>query len=328
METIDVLLATYNGEKYVREQIDSILNQTYSNINLFISDDCSKDSTVEILKDYEKRDSRVKVFVQQNNLGYVKNFEFLIRQVKSDYYMLSDQDDVWLPEKIEKSYRHLIEENADLVFCDLEVVDKELNTIFPSFWEYLKIDKKIKKYNDYKMVYLYNCANGCAIISKSKFIEGMLPLPNDSEFMLHDYWITLYVSLHGKISYLDEKLIKYRQHGNNQVGTEKTSHKFRRFEQVRELFLRVKIEHFTDFVSRPDAFNDNQNIFNKKCLEYFLQLKDKKYINFKGINLFYQLYKYDTFSYFLIQYIIMNVPILAKGVFILRYNILKLLGKR
>lgn len=328
METIDVLLATYNGEKYIREQIDSILNQTYKNINLLISDDGSKDLTIEILREYEKKDSRVKIFIQEENLGLIKNFEFLLKQVKSNYYMLSDQDDVWMPEKIEKSFNKMIEENADLAFCDLEVVDKDLNTIFPSYWSYLKIDKKIKMFNDHRMIYLYNCANGCTIISKTKFIEEMLPFPNDSEYVLHDYWIMMYVSLHGKLSYVDEKLIKYRQHGNNQVGTEKTSHKFRRFEQVRELFINVKIEHFTDFVSRPDIFTDELNLFNKKCLDYFLQLRHKKYINFKGIDLFYKLYRYESFSYFLTQYTIMNVPIFAKIVFILRYNILKLLKKR
>ncbi len=328
MEKIDVLLATYNGEKYLKEQVDSILNQTYKNINLLISDDGSSDLTVEILKEYEATDSRVKIFIQKNNIGLVKNFEFLLRQVTSEYYMMSDQDDVWLPEKIEKSIKKLMEEDADLVFCDLEVVDKDLKMIFPSFWEYLKIDKKIKKYNDFRMVYLYNCANGCAILSKSKFIEHMLPLPNNSKFMIHDYWIILYVSLHGKISYVDEKLIKYRQHGNNQVGTEKLSTKFSKFEQVRELFLRVKIEHFEDFVARKDAFSDEQNEFNEKALNYFKSLTKKKYINFSGIKIFHKLYKYDRLSYYVIQYVIMNVPLLGNILFKIRYMILKILGKR
>ena len=92
-EKIDVLMATYNGEKYLKEQIDSILNQTYQNIQLIISDDCSTDGTREILRQYEK-DDRVKVFYQEKNLGYVRNFEFLLEKVKNDLYMLSDQDDV------------------------------------------------------------------------------------------------------------------------------------------------------------------------------------------------------------------------------------------
>ena len=80
MEEIDILMATYNGEKYLREQIDSILNQTYSKFRLLISDDCSQDKTREILKEYEEKDKRITVYYQEENLGYVKNFEFLLRK--------------------------------------------------------------------------------------------------------------------------------------------------------------------------------------------------------------------------------------------------------
>ena len=93
MEQIDILMATYNGEKYLREQIESILNQTYSNIRLIISDDCSKDKTREIIKEYEQKDNRIIAYFQENNLGYAKNFEFLLTKVENDFYMLSDQDD-------------------------------------------------------------------------------------------------------------------------------------------------------------------------------------------------------------------------------------------
>ena len=110
-EQIDILLATYNGEKYLREQLDSILNQTYENIQLIISDDCSKDDTRNILKQYEEKDRRVKVYYQDENIGCIKNFEFLLKQVKNKIYMLSDQDDIWMPEKIEKTYQKLEDES-------------------------------------------------------------------------------------------------------------------------------------------------------------------------------------------------------------------------
>ena len=120
---IDVLLATYNSNiEYLKKQIDSILNQTYKNINLIISDDCSKDKTPQILKEYSQKDSRIKLNLQQKNLGVVKNIEFLLDLVHSDFYMLSDQDDVWKKEKVEKTREKLKEENLDLVFGDLEIV--------------------------------------------------------------------------------------------------------------------------------------------------------------------------------------------------------------
>lgn len=114
-EQIDILMATYNGEKYLKEQIESILNQTYKNIRLVISDDCSKDRTRKILKQYEQ-DKRIEVHYHEKNQGYIKNFEYLLKQVKNDIYMLSDQDDVWLPEKVEKSYKTLIDNDADMAF--------------------------------------------------------------------------------------------------------------------------------------------------------------------------------------------------------------------
>ena len=229
MEQIDILMATYNGEKYLREQIDSILNQTYSNFRLLISDDCSKDGTQKILKEYEEKDSRIIIFCQDKNLGYVKNFEFLLTKVENEIYMLSDQDDFWLPDKIEKTYNKMINSNADLVFTDLEVVNEKLETMFPSFNDYMKLTRKIKKYiDDYRLQYLYNCVTGCTLMSKKKFLNSCLPLPTISKYAIHDTWIACVVANKGKIAYLDEKTIKYRQHGENQVGTDKISHKFKK----------------------------------------------------------------------------------------------------
>ena len=136
-ETIDILLATYNGEKYLKEQIESILNQTYSNIRLIISDDCSTDKTKEIIKEYEEKDDRIISYSHEKNLGYVKNFEFLLSKVENEIYMLSDQDDVWLPIKVEHTYDKLKETDADLEFTDLEVVNEKLETINQSFNDFM-----------------------------------------------------------------------------------------------------------------------------------------------------------------------------------------------
>ena len=163
-EKIDILMATYNGERYLKEQIESILNQTYSNIRLLICDDLSTDNTYNILKEYEKKDKRVKVTRNENNLGVTKNFEKLLSMVESKYYMFSDQDDVWNSDKVELSYRKLKKENADLVFTDLTVVDENLNVISKSFNRLKKIYRKIIKYDDLRMVYLYNVVTGCTII--------------------------------------------------------------------------------------------------------------------------------------------------------------------
>ena len=329
MEKVDILLATYNGEKYLREQIDSILAQTYSNFRLLISDDCSKDSTRDILKEYEKKDERIKVFYQEKNLGYVKNFEFLLKNVENELYALSDQDDVWNKDKIEKSIKKLNESNADLVFTDLEVVNEKLETKYPSYNDYMIFSKKIKRCkNSYLLEYLYNTITGCTLLSKKKFLDKIIPIPTDSKYVIHDSWIGLVVALYGKVEYLDEQTIKYRQHGDNQVGTNHLSHGFKKLEDVRNLFLDVKVQLFTTYVNNDYIFDDKLKKQNKMALEYFKMLQKKKYINFKGWGIFHKLYKTESFIYRIENFGILNMPCITKLPFAIRHFILKLQGKR
>ena len=140
---IDILMATYNGEKYLREQIDSILNQTYSDFKLLISDDFSQDSTREILHEYAKKDDRVIVFLQNENLGVTKNFEFLMKKVENEYFMFADQDDFWQKDKIQKSIEKMHDEDCDLVYTNLEVVNQDLKLVNESYWKLKGFEKKI-----------------------------------------------------------------------------------------------------------------------------------------------------------------------------------------
>lgn len=326
--TIDILMATYNGEKYLKEQIDSILNQTYSNIRLVISDDCSTDGTIKILKQYEN-EKKVEIHFHEKNLGYIKNFEFLLKQAKNDIYMLSDQDDVWLSDKVEKTYETLKLQKTDLVFGDLEVVDENLHTIYPSFGDFMKLSRKIKKCsNTYQQNYLYNCVTGCTIMSKKKWIPKILPIPDNSKYLVHDHWIALMVGIEGKVAYMPETYIKYRQHGNNQIGTEKISHKFKTLDQVRELFIKVKLGIFEAYVQYNGKFPKELQEQNTKAYEYFKMLEKKKNFNFKNWGIFHQLYKNETIYYYMANFMIMNFPFLARGIFNIRHQVLKLLGKR
>lgn len=328
-EKIDILLATYNGEKYLKEQIDSILNQTYKNIRLIISDDCSTDKTSNILEEYKNKDDRISLYLQEKNLGIVKNIEFLLKKVESPYYMLADQDDYWLPEKAEKSLEVLKKENADLVFGDLEVVDKQLQTIYSSFNDYMLLTRKINKYIDsYRLNYLYNCVTGCTVLAKNETIKNIVPLPKNSKYLIHDYWIGLIVSLNGKLAYLPEKYIKYRQHGNNQIGTEKVSHGFQELDQVRELFINVKLGVFGTYINNNQRFSKHLQKQNEEAYNYFKMLNFKNNFNFKGWTTFHKLYKTETFTYYIENFMIMNMPLLARILFKIRYWILKILRKR
>lgn len=312
MKKVDILLATYNGEKYIREQIDSILNQTHKEFRLLISDDGSTDKTRAILEEYKNKDSRIEVFFQEKNLGVVKNFEFLLGKVEAKFYMFSDQDDIWKNEKIEKSLSK-IEEGYDLVYSDLEVVDENLNVTYESYWKLKGIYNKIKKYNNFEALYLNNFITGCTIISKKELINSFMPLPNTSKFVLHDYWVSLIISQEGKISYIEEPLIKYRQHKNNKVGSKKKTDELKTIDEIRSLFIQVKKEHFKVFIENEDKFKSEEvRKLNKKALEYYEMLETKKNINFKGWGLFFKLYKYEGFSYNLQNFAILNLPCIAK----------------
>lgn len=324
MEKIDILLATYNGEKFVKEQIESILNQTYENFNLIISDDASTDNTLNILEEYEKKDTRIKIFKKEKNEGLIDNFEFLLKNVTSDYFMFSDQDDIWKKDKIEKSINKLKEENSGLVYTDLEIVDEKLNVIYPSYWKYKQIYKKIIKYNNFEALYLNNFVTGCTILAKSKYIKDILPLPRNSKFVLHDYWTALIISAKDKISYVEEPTIQYRQHKNNRVGSSRKSDQLENFEDLRNLFIKVKIEHFEVFKENIEKIKTKElSKYTNEALKYFENLKKVKYINLKNWNLFFRLYKYEEFSYTIQNFIILNIPILGK----LAFKIKKMIRK-
>ncbi len=329
MEKVDILVATCNGEKYVKEQIDSILNQTYENIRVIVSDDRSDDNTPKILKEIAKSDKRVILNLQKERLGVINNFEFLLKQVKSNFYMFSDQDDFWLPNKVEKMMERQKQENADLVFGDLEVVNEKLETMYPSYGDYMLLNRKIKKcINSYEYNYLYNCVTGCTILGKTSMLDKILPLPNTSKYVLHDHWIGIITGIYGKVAYVEETYIKYRQHGNNQVGTDKISHKFKKFSDVRELFLKIKIEIFQTFVDNNDRFPKEIQERNTKALNYFKMLKNKKYFNFKNWNIFYDLYKNETFKFYIENFMVFNMPLISNGIFRIRHFVLKIQGKR
>lgn len=316
MEKIDILLATYNGETFIKEQIDSILNQTYSEFRLLISDDNSTDKTKEIIKEYEKKDNRIKCFFQKENLGVASNFEFLLKQVEANYYMFSDQDDIWKENKIEVSLKKMKDTNCDLVYTNLEVVDKDLNTIYSSYWKLKGLEKKVKKYNNFEALYLNNFITGCTMLAKSEYIEKVLPLPKESKYVLHDYWIALIMSQNCKIEYIDEALIKYRQHKKNNVGSKKKSNTMESLDEIRNLFLKVKIEHFDVFIKNEDKFIDEKyKKLNKESLEYYKMLENTKNINFKKWNLFFKLYKYENFIYMIENFLILNIPGLARILF-------------
>lgn len=245
--------------------------------------------------------------------GYVKNFEFLLGKVENNIYMLSDQDDFWLPEKVEMSYKKLIYENVDLVFTDLEVVDENLTPLYSSFFKIKKFYNKIRKdyKNKYRGLRLNNYITGCTIISKKKFLKDIIPIPT-SYYIKHDYWIAIIISLQGKIACLEQATIKYRQHAENQIGTKTKSTQMNNVFEIRDLFIDVKIDLFSTYKNIIKLFCDEDKILIDKALNYFVKLKKGEKIKFYDQKIFYELYKYENLKYFIINFMILNFPNLVQ----------------
>ena len=224
MLKISILLSSYNGEKYLKEQLDSLFAQTYKNFEIIVRDDGSTDKTKYILNEYEKNYPNKVQIIEDGigNLGSSKSFMKLLEYSSDcEYVMFCDQDDVWLPEKIEMSINKIkeleVESNKNiplLVFTDLTVVDEKLNIINKSYWNYQKLIPSIT--NDWKKLLSQNVITGCTIIMNKKAKEVCLPFT--LEMMIHDQWIGANISKYGKIGYLNEQTILYRQHGNNVEG--------------------------------------------------------------------------------------------------------------
>lgn len=217
---VEILMATYNGENYIIDQIKSLFNQTYKNWNLLIRDDGSKDKTIEIIESLEKQYPD-KIKLLRDDKGGLKakdNFLELLRNSKEDYIMFCDQDDIWLPDKIELTLKRMleVEDGPTLIHTDLTVVDKKLNIIANSFWKFQNIDPKRKNYNH---LIVQNNITGCTIMINRKL--GSLVKGNFPNGIMHDWIIGIIASLEGKIEYIKKQTILYRQHGKNNIGAQK-----------------------------------------------------------------------------------------------------------
>lgn len=213
---ISVAIAVFNGEKYLKEQISSILVQLNKDDELVISVDESSDGSLEILKQLSKEDNRVKL-IKGSNSGVVKNFENAILNCNGDYIFLSDQDDIWEEDKVLKVKSCLENENIDLVLHDAKVSDKDLRIIYNSFFEMRKSRPGILK-NILKNSYI-----GCCMAFKGKLKEKILPFPEN--IPMHDQWIGLIAEKYGKVKFLKEPLIIYRRHEQNNTELHHSSFK-------------------------------------------------------------------------------------------------------
>jgi glycosyltransferase involved in cell wall biosynthesis len=200
---ISVCITTYNASKYIHDQIISILAQLGPDDEIIVSDDTSTDDTINIIKNIN--DHRIKILVGSNNLGVVKNFERALYAAKGEFIFLSDQDDLWLPNKVLECSKQL--ESNILVVTDCIVVDEKLNPLHESFFLLRNSRSGVLK-NLYKNSYI-----GCCMAFKKELLRYALPIPKDVS--MHDVWLGLLAELKGTVCFLPKKLMLYRRHNNN-----------------------------------------------------------------------------------------------------------------
>ncbi len=238
---IAILLATYNGALYIREQLDSLLSQTFTDWHLYIHDDGSTDETVAIIKTYiSEHPQKITLLDYPSQGGACRNFFSLLEAVDAPYYMFCDQDDVWLPDKIEKTFLRMktLEQQRPavplLVHTDLMLTDARLNVIDSSFIrnQHIKLTA-IRTFEDYAAT---NTVTGCTTLFNQQ-AKACIRRPYDKAIM-HDAWLCLSVVVEGGIvDFIDEPLVKYRQHGSNTLGSTDMSrqtllHKIRNVRQM------------------------------------------------------------------------------------------------
>lgn len=206
---ISVVLCIYNGEDFLKEQIESILNQSWDTIELIISDDQSSDNTRNILQSYSTHPS-IRLFFQDKNLGPVKNVEFALKQAKGDLIAFSDQDDIWKPEKLETLFSAI--ENRLLVYSDSELVDEKGNSLNKKLSDL----RNMYSGTDSKGFVFSNVVWGHAMMIRRNLLQYALPIPVT---IPHDIWLAYIATVKGGITYLDKVLTFYRQHSKTHTIT-------------------------------------------------------------------------------------------------------------
>ncbi|MBK8609660.1 MAG: glycosyltransferase family 2 protein [Chitinophagaceae bacterium] len=268
---VTVAMATYNGEKYIRTQLNSILDQTYRSIEIVITDDASADNTVSIIKEYQTDHPFIKLHINQENSGVTKTFENSIRAASGDFIAIADQDDIWELNKIETLLNELQQEDA--VYSNSLLVDREGKSLGKDF----KSIMHLRSYYEGSPFMMGNCVPGHTILMKAAFAKKILPIPAEIMF---DRWISFCAAGSNGIRYVDKTLVHYRQHESNTIGAGKSKNKKKR-KTKREKFD-IKLAELTVMNQAPIT-----NPVTKELLGQMLQLFTHK-LSFKRSAFFFK----------------------------------------
>lgn len=276
-------MATYNGEKYIEEQLDSIINQTYENWELLIRDDGSNDKTIEILEKYTEiyPDKIILIRDNFNNLGACYNFLRLLELSSAQYIMFSDQDDIWLKNKIKLTFDEMLRTEYiyhDLpiaIHTDLRVIDSDKNTIYNSYYKSIKLNPK--KQTQLGHVLIRSSLTGCTSMINKKLASIIIPYPKG--ILMHDLWICFISNIFGKSIFIDKQTILYRIHNSNTVGMNLDTSFNKNIlnfiiyfkQRKKEFFIDNKLKHeqITLFLKTFKTIDENKKVILKDFSQLF-----------------------------------------------------------
>jgi len=289
---IDILLATYNSEKYITALLDSILTQSYQDIKIIVSDDGSNDKTIPIIKAYINRyPDKLILLPFIKNHGVKDNFNYLLQHSTNDYIAFADHDDIWSTDKLLLSIEKIqsIEDNQPaLVFTDKAIVDQDLNIITLSADKYEHLGSNNFRLNK---LLVQNAASGCTIMINKRLKDLIKTIPEEA--IMHDHYLLLTAILFGKVSYIDKPLILYRQHSSNEIGAKKYGFRYiieKIFTQRNALRKRF-ISNITQSQKITELFYDSIKPEDLYILEKFNLLDKVNFFQFRYIVIKYKFFK-------------------------------------
>ena len=273
---ISVVLCTYNGSKYLKKQLDSILHQTLSPSEIIIVDDYSKDDTVKILKEYASNNKKIKLYFNEENIGPILSFKKAIFLAENEYIALCDQDDIWFNNKLELQLSEIskLEDptSKPLVhFHDLKLMDQNDKVINDSFWSIHKIN--VKNIN-FKFLFMNNIITGCTCVINNQMKKELLKSDMKS-IMMHDYLIALIAYGFGIVVYHENPLMYYRSHSTSVTSKRRMSviNRLKTFfkEIYKKDYLLPNILQMKQFLN---LYYDLIYEDNRKDIEEFVSLKE------------------------------------------------------
>ena len=274
---ISIALATYNGSKYLREQLDSILAQSMDDFEVVACDDCSTDETPQILQEYASRDSRFKVYQKAKNLGFKKNFEHILSLCKGEFIAFCDQDDIWEPNHLEILYKN-IGDNYCIGANSLIINENGIsqNKTLLEYWPIHVMPQNGKELFQHELY--SNVIQGTASLIRASLIKQALPIPEDIKY--HDYWFALVAGLNEKCKYIGDVVLKYRRHSNNASEYQKFTiwnaiKDLYRFSRDRKGFYQDSINLLNNLARQEKIPSDKQKLISD-ALEFYINLSENK----------------------------------------------------